>query len=103
MSCKKKGKDSDGKVPNYSQYEYAETIQTFSESDGLLESELHSLECYGEFKLEAPLNSFSDTNLNDHLCMMYKRKQLETSTLMRKLVGFFVWQFEKKLTVRVRK
>ena len=98
MPHSKENQDPDGNVPNYSKYEYAEMIQTFTESDRLLESELNTLECYGEYELEAPLNNFSDTILNDHLYTMYKRKRLKTLALMRKLVGFFVCQYQKKLT-----
>ena len=90
MPHSKKNQDTDCKVPNYSKYEYAKTIQTFTESDRLLQSELNTLECYEEYELEVPLNNFSDSILNDHLCTMYKRKRLKTPALMRKLVGFFI-------------
>ena len=102
MPCKKKSADSDDNIPNYSDYEYTETIKTFTESDKLLESKLYTLEWYGEYKLEVPLNNFSDTMLNDHLYTMYERKQLETPELMRKLVGFFVCQYKNKLTAHIK-
>ena len=91
----------EGKVPNYSKYKYIKVMQTFSETDRLLESELNSLECYGEFQLEAPLNSFSDTILNDHLYKMYHKKQLVSVETMRKLVGYFVRRYKTLLEPRV--
>ena len=102
MPCSKKSKDSDDNLPNYSKYDYAETIQTFAEMDRLLETGLNTIECYDEYKLEAPLNNFSDRILNDHLYTMYRRRRLETATLMRKLVGFFVRCYQRKLAVHVK-
>ena len=96
----KKGKKK-GKVPNYNKYEYTEMMQTFSETDRLLKSELNSLECYSTFQLEAPLNSFSDTTLNDHLYKIYHKKQLVSVETMRKLVGFFVRHYKTLLEPRV--
>ena len=90
------------KCQTNSKYDYTETIQIFTEMDRLLELELSSLECYNKYKLEAPLNSFSDRLLNDHLYTMYKHKHLETASLMWKLVGFFIWRYEKKLEPRVK-
>ena len=73
-----------------------------SETDRLLESELNSLECYSAFQLEAPLNSFSDTTLNDHLYKIYHKNQLVSVETMRKLVGFFVRCYKTLLEPRVR-
>ena len=94
----KKDNEKDINVLNYSKYKYAEMLPVFTESDRLLESDLNMLECYDEYQLEAPLNSFSDWILNDHLYTIYKRKQLETAALMRKLASFFVCRYQKKLT-----
>ena len=99
---KRKIKKSMTKVPNYSKYEYAEMLPMFTESNILLESELNTLECYDEYQLEAPLNTFSDQILNDNLCTFYKRKWLETAALMRKLVSFFVHHYRKKFTECVK-
>ena len=71
------------------------------ETDRVLENELHQLECYKDYKLEAPLNHFSDTMLNDHLYSMYKRRQLETPVLKRKLVSFFVKRYRTNLEPRL--
>ena len=97
----KKGK-KEGNVPNYSKYEYTEMMQTFSKTDRLLESELNSLECYDTFQLEAPLNTFNETTLNDHLYKIYHKKQLVSVETMRKLVSFFVRQYKTLLELRVR-
>ena len=88
-------------MPNYSNYEYTEIMQTFSETDRLPETELNSVECYDTFQLEAPLNSFSDTTLNDHLYKIYRKKQLVSVETMRKLVSFFVKRYKTLLEPRV--
>ena len=80
-------------LPNYGKHEYAVKMQTFKESDRILERDLHTLECYKNHVIEAPLNSFSDWSLNDHLYSVFKRKNLETPKVMRKLVTFFVKQY----------
>ena len=77
-------------------------MPTFSKTDHLLETELYTIECYSEYQLEAPLNSFTDASLNDHMCNMYKKKQLETSTLMQKLVSFFLWRYQNQLKPQIR-
>ena len=89
-------------MPNYSNYEYTETMQTFSEMDRLCEMELNSLECYDTFQLEAPLSSFSNTTLNDHLYKIYRKKQLVSVETMRKLVSFFVKRYKTLPESRVR-
>ena len=60
-----------GEVPNYSLYDYTDSIQTFNESDRLPETKLNTLVCYQNFQLEAPVNSFSDSTFNDHLYTVY--------------------------------
>ena len=96
----KKGK-KEGIVPNYSNYEYTEIMQTFSKMDRLREMELNSLECYDAFQLEASLTSFSDTTLNDHLFKIYRKNQLVSVETMRKLVSFFVKRYKTLLGPRV--
>ena len=46
-------------------YEFVDTMPTFVEADRVPEKDLHKIECYGSYKLEAPLNHFNDTMLND--------------------------------------
>ena len=93
----KKKEDFTLKVPNYSDYDCTESIQVFTETDRLSESNLCTLECYQDYELKASLNSFSDRLLNDHLYMLYKHKQLETPCLMQKLVSFFIRCYENQL------
>ena len=64
-------------IPNYSTYEYAHTMPVFTESERILESDIHSLECYSEYELEALLNHFSDSMLNNHLYTLFKTGKLE--------------------------
>ena len=90
MPCQKKRKECSDMVPNYSDYDYAITMQEFFETDKLSEKDMHTLECYSEYEVEGSLNNFTDWSLNDHLYAMYKRKRLETAPLMRKLVSFFM-------------
>ena len=89
-------------MPNYSLYGYTDSIQTFNESDRLPETELNTLVCYQDFQLEAPVNSFSDTTLSDHLYTIYSRKQLDSVSTMRKLVSFFVRCYKPQLEPRVK-
>ena len=67
MPKQRKNVHPTSEVLNYSLYDYTDSIQTFNELDRLHETELNTLVCYQDFQLEAPLNSFSDSNLNDHL------------------------------------
>ena len=97
MSNVKKITDAIKALPNYSKYEYADEVQVFKESDRLLEHDLNTLECYENFEIEAPLNSFSDRTLNDHLYSMFKQKNLETPSVMQKLVTFYVKHYHAKL------
>ena len=76
-------------IPNYSLYEFAERMPAFMETERVPESDLHELECYNNYEIEAPLNHFSDSMLNDHLYTMYKKGKLESPDLMRKLLCFF--------------
>ena len=71
MPKRKKSTVLDAPIPNYSNYEYSDSLECFSEHDRLLENELSSLECYDEYQLEKPLNSFEDRVLNDHLYRVY--------------------------------
>ena len=57
-------------------------MPAFMETDRVLESDLHELECCNNYELEAPLNHFSDSMLNDHLYSMYKKGKLESPDLM---------------------
>ena len=97
----KKSTDSVVKLPNYSKYEYANKLITFSEADCLLETELSMLQYYRDYKIEVSLKQFSDRILNDHLYMIYRKRQLKTPSLIRKLVSFFVHHYKKPLTTQV--
>ena len=101
MPHSKKRAKSEASIPNYSMYEFADSMPTFVEADGVLEKDLHELECYGSYELEAPLNHFSDSMLNDHLYTMYKKGKLETPELMRKLLCFFSKRYCRTLEPKV--
>ena len=97
MPHSKKNKDADDAIPNYSKYDNAETLPQFAELDRLLESELNTLECYREYQLEAPLNSFNDNCLNAHLYMIFHKQKSEGVVFSQKLVSFFVHQHHTTL------
>ena len=82
-------------------YEFVDTMPTFMEADRVPKKDLHELECYGSYELEAPLNHFSDNMLNDHLYTMYKKGKLETPELMRKLLCFFSKRYRRTLEPKV--
>ena len=102
MPRTKKTPKTGSKVPNYSKYDFADIMPIFMETDRVLERDLHELSCYRNYELEAPLNHFSDTMLNDHLYTMYKKGKLETPELMRKLLCFFVKRYRRTLEPRVK-
>ena len=53
------------------------------------------------YELEAPLNHFSDSMLNDHLYTLFKTGKLETPELMRKLLCFFVKRHRVQIEPKV--
>ena len=89
MPRSKKRTKPEVSIPNYSLYEFAERMPAFMETEHVPESDLHELECYNNYEIEAPLNHFSDSMLNNHLYTMYKKGKLESPDLMRKLLCFF--------------
>ena len=89
MPRHKKKTKSAVSIPNYSLYEFVEQMPIFVETDRVPESDLPSLECYNNYEIEAPLNHFNDSMLNNHLYTMYKQGKLESPDLMRKLLCFF--------------
>ena len=82
MPKRKKNIALEKSIPNYSKYDYSDTLEHFSEHDRLLKKELSSLECYNEYQLEKPLNSFENRVLNDHLYRVYYSNKTETALLM---------------------
>ena len=89
-------------IPNYSNYGYLDSLEYFSEHDRLMENELSSPECYDEYELEKPLNSFEDRALNDHLYRVYYSNKMETTLLMRQWISYFARQHRKQITIKVK-
>ena len=83
-------------IPNYSLYEFVERMPVFMETDRVPEADLYGLECYNNYEIEAPLNHFSDSMLNNHLYTMYKKGKLESPDFMRKLLSGCQLDFVKK-------
>ena len=102
MPKRKKCTILDVPIPNYSNYEYSDSLECFFEHDRLLENELSSLECYDEYQLEKPLNSFEDRALNDHLYRVYYSNKMETTLLMRHWISYFACLHRKQITIKVK-
>ena len=102
MPKRKKNTALDESIQNYSQYKYSDILEHFSKHDRLLKNELSNLECYNEYQLEKPLNSFEDRVLNDHLYRVYYSNKTETTLLMQRWISYFVCQHQKQITVKVR-
>ena len=58
MSKRKKISTKEETLPNYSEYAYSDIVESFTEHDRLLESDVQSLNCFAEYKVEWSLNSF---------------------------------------------
>ena len=84
-------------LPNYSKYDYADKLPSFSEHERVPEKELLSLVCFHSHQPERKLSQFTDAVLNDHLYMTFHKKNLETPKLMRKLIVFFIHRYKKML------
>ena len=98
-------KDVDEDIPNISGDRYSDTLTGFAKTDRILESELHTLDCYGEYQLESPLNSFSDEKLNNHLYVIdnqHKCNRQETVHFMCKWLRFFVQQYKTRVLEKVQ-
>ena len=102
MSTSKKKASGAVALPNYSKYEYADKMPPFCEQDKLQETDLSSLVCYHSHQSECKLNDFTDATLNDHLYMIFRKKNLETPKLMRKLTIFFVRRYKNLLFKKAR-
>ena len=89
-------------LPNYSKYDYADKLPPFSEHDRVLETKLSSLVCFHSYQPERNLNQFTDDVLNDHLYMTFRKKNLETPKLIRKLVIFFVRHYKELLAKKAQ-
>ena len=99
--CKKKS-SSAASLPNYSKYDYADKLPPFSEHDRVLETELSSFVCFHSYQPERNLNQITDDVLNYHLYMTFRKKNLETPRLIRKLVIFFVRRYKELLAKKAQ-
>ena len=102
MSKSKKKASDAVTLPNYSKYDYADKLPPFSEHERVPENELSSLVCFHSHQPERKLNQFTDAALNNHLYMTFRKRNLETPKLMRKLIAFFVHRYKKMLFKKVQ-
>ena len=101
MSKRKKISSKEETLPNYSEYTYSDIVESFTEHDRLLESDVQSLNCFAEYHVEQSLNSFNDQELNDHLYRIFYSKKTENITLMR-LITYFVKQYPIQISNRAK-
>ena len=52
MSKRKKISTKEEMLPNYSEYAYSDIVDSFTEHDRLLESDVQSLNCFAEYWVE---------------------------------------------------
>ena len=78
MSKRKKISTKEEMLPNYSEYAYSDIVDSFTEHDRLLESDVQSLNCFAECRVEWSLNRFNDQELNDHLYRIFYSKKQKT-------------------------
>ena len=102
MSKRKKISTTEETLPNYSEYAYSDIVKSFTEHDRLLESDVHSLNCFAEYQVEWSLNSFNDQELNDHLYRIFYSKKTENITLMRRWISYFVKQYPIQISHRAK-
>ena len=102
MSKRKKISSKEETLPNYSEYAYLDIVESFTEHDRLLESDVQSLNCFAEYHVEWSLNSFNDQELNDHLYRIFYSKKTENITLMRRWIMYFVKQYPIQISHRAK-
>ena len=95
MQRKKKSLALEKPVPNFTGHEYSDVVGDFSEHDRLMESDISQLTCSDEYQLERTLNSFNDSELNDHLYHLFYCKKTKNITLMRRWISYYVRQYPK--------
>ena len=64
-------------LPNFTGHDYSELIEKFLEQDKILESDISKLNCSDNFQLGRTLNSFNDSELNDHIYHIFYSKKLK--------------------------
>ena len=75
MQRKRKSTVLEHPVPNFTGHDYSYVIGDFSEHDRLSENDISQLVCSDEYQLEWTLNSFNDSELNDHLYHLFYCKK----------------------------
>ena len=85
----KSGKKGKNDIPYHNQFDYSDIIEEFHETERITETELETLPCFSEYKLECKLNSLNDDCLNNHLYVVFSTKKNETISFMRTWTG--VW------------
>ena len=102
MQRKRKSTALEQPVPNFTGHDYSDVIGDFSEHDRLLENDISQLTCSDEYQLEWTLNSFNDSELNDHLYHLFYCKKTENISLMRRWISYYVRQYPKQITAKAQ-
>ena len=89
-------------VPNFTGHDYSETVGDFLEHDRLSENDISQLICSDEYQPEQTLNSFNDSELNDHLYHLFYCKKTENIALMRIWISYYVRQYPKQITTKAQ-
>ena len=102
MQRKRKSTALEQPVPNFTGHDYSDVIGDFSEHDRLSENDISQLTCLDEYQLEWTLNSFNDSELNDHLHHLFYCKKTENISLMRRWISYYVRQYPKQITAKAQ-
>ena len=102
MQRKKKSSALEQPVPNFTGHDYSDVVGDFSEHDRLMESDISQLICSDEYQLEQTLNSFNDSELNDHLYHLFYCKKTKNIALMRRWISYYVRQYPKQIIAKAK-
>ena len=88
--------------PNFTGHDYSDVVGDFLEHDRLTENDISQLTCSDEYQLERTLNSFNDSELNDHLYHLFYFKKTENIALMRRWISYYMRQYPKQIIAKAK-
>ena len=103
MSKHKKKSVIEESIPNFTDYTYSNTIMDFANAIGLQKVICAVLNVMENINLKRNLNSFNDTELNDHLYRIYYAKCTDSTLVLRRWIVYYVKQYPKQISQRVNK
>ena len=102
MQRKRKSAALEQIVPNFTGHDYSDVVGDFLEHDRLLKNDISQLTCSDEYQLERTLNSFNDSELNDHLYHLFYCKKTENIALMRRWISYYIRQYPKQIIAKAQ-